>query len=266
MELSLDEIHTYLQCPATYYFKYVQGEKVEDPLSVTYSKALHKTINHFYYNMLNGRVLTAKQLKDKWGSIWSDVRGDSMNLTDDILKEHQTALSGNKQPARAKMDKQVVQGMEAIHNFYHFNKDKHGIPIAVNHEFRVPIGSVTVTGNFELIRETLDISSSNRFIEIVDFKTGNEATDLFLVRNDLNLSVMSYAFRNLFQAREDRLTYNYLKTGQEIYTGRGQKEFDRMKATIEGVAEGIANKRFYPRQTFMCRSCPFKQVCNDTQF
>lgn len=266
MELTLDQIHTYLQCPTTYYFKYVQGEAEEESESIRYKKTLHKTIDYFYYNLMNGRMVSLKQMKDKFSALWVESGEAALTLENHILKERKPIEAGRPEAERRRTSKRVVQGMEAIHNFYHFNKEKHGIPIAVNHDFRVPIGGVTVTGKFELIRETLDNSSPNRFIEIVDFKTGTEATDLFLVRNDLNLSVMSYAFRNLFQAREDRLTYNYLKSGKEIYTGRGEKEFRRMQATIEGVAEGIANQRFYPRQTFMCKSCPFKKVCNDTHF
>jgi CRISPR/Cas system-associated exonuclease Cas4 (RecB family) len=260
MELSLDQIHTYLQCPAQYNFKYEKNIPSEETDSVKYSKAIHKTISYFYFSASGGWLPTAKQMKDKWAKIWQDEKDGPIDLSEALLKER-----GFYKKDRT-VDKHIVQGYEAIHNFYHYNKDNIGTPIAVDHEFRVPIAGVTVTGKFELIRESLDKLSPNRFIEIVDFKTGNETTDMFLVNNDLNLTVMSYAFRNLFQAKEDRLTYNYMKTGKEIYTSREDKHFDRMKATIEGVAEGIANKRFYPRQTFMCKSCPFKDTCDIARF
>lgn len=259
MELSLDDIHTYLHCPAEFDFKYGKKIPMEETDSVKYKKAIHKTVSYMYFNVMGGRMPTAKQMKDKWATIWQEEKEGIKDLSEHLLKER-------KYQAPSKVDKHVIQGFEMIHNFHHYNKDNVGIPIAVDHEFRVPIAGVTVTGKFELIRETIDKSSPNRFIEIVDFKTGNEATDMFLVNNDLNLSVMSYAFRNLFQAKEDRLTYNYMKTGKEIYTSRGEKDFDRMKAIIEGVAEGIANKRFYPRQSFMCKNCPFKDVCNIATF
>lgn len=261
MELSLDQIHTYLHCPTEYDFKYEKKLSQEEPDSIKYKKAIHKTISYLYFNAMGGYLPSAKQMKDKWATIWQEAKEEQRDLSDILLKErlYQTRRKDTT-------DKHIVQGMELIHNFYHYNKDNHGIPIAVDHEFRVPIAGVTVTGNFELIRESIDKLSPTRFIEIVDFKTGNEATDMFLVNNDLNLTIMSYAFRNLFQAKEDRLTYNYLKTGKEIYTSRTDKHFDRMKAIVEGVAEGIANKRFYPRQTFMCKTCPFKDTCDIARF
>jgi RecB family exonuclease len=263
MELTLDQIHTYLQCPASYYFKYGMNLDGEESNTIAYSKALHKTVSYFYFNLMGGLLPTAKQMKDKWASIWSEHKDGKQNLTEFLLKEHGNEFTKHKPKTT---DKQTVTGMEAIHNFYHYNKDNPGTPIAVDHEFRVPIAGVTIKGKFELIREAIDKSTSNRFIEIVDFKTGNDATDMFLVNHDLNLTIMSYAFRNLFQSEEDRLTLSHLKSGKEIYTLRSDKEFDRMKATIEGVAEGIANKRFYPRQTFMCKSCPFKNTCDMVRF
>lgn len=259
MELSLDQIQTYLHCPAEYMFKYEKNIPAEDPTNTKYKKAIHKTVNYFYFSALGGFVPSAKQMKDKWATIWREASEGPIDAS-------KLLFQSKRREEASRTDKQIIQGYEMIHNFYHFNKDSVGIPIAVDHEFRVPIGGVTVTGTFELIRESLDKTSPNRFIEIVDFKTGSEPTDMFLVNNDLNLTVMSYAFRNLFKAKEDRLTYSYLKTGKEIYTSRNERDYDRMKATVLGVAEGIANKRFYPRQTFMCKSCPFKDVCNIAKF
>jgi hypothetical protein len=259
MELTLQQIHDYLNCPTLFDFNNEKKLSMEESDSMKYKRAIHKTISYLYFNAMGGFIPSAKQMKDKWATIWEDTKNEQPSLTDILLKER-------TYHERRTIDKRITQGFEMIHNFYHYNKDKHGIPIAVDHEFRVPIAGVTVTGKFELIRETIDKASPNRFIEIVDFKTGSEATDMFLVNNDLNLTVMSYAFRNLFQAKEDRLTYNYLKTGKEIYTSRTEKHYDRMKAIVEGVAEGIANKRFYPRQTFMCKSCSFKDVCDITRF
>jgi hypothetical protein len=246
-----------------YNMKHELQLEVDESDAIKYKKAVHKTISYLYFSAMGGFMPSAKQMKDKWATIWAEERDGKQNLKEEFFKErkYQETKTGF-----SKYDKSITKGYELIHNFYHLNKDNHGIPIAVDHEFRVPIAGVTVTGNFELIREAIDKSSPNRFIEIVDFKTGTEATDMFLVNNDLNLTVMSYAFRNLFQAKEDRLTYNYLKTGKEIYTSREEKHFERMKVIVEGVAEGIANKRFYPRQSFMCKACPFKEACDIARF
>lgn len=208
---------------------------------------------------MGGRLPTAKQMKDKWANLWSD----QIENKDEFLLKERRRKATKLTPVQSKLN---INGFEMVHNFYHINKDTPGTPIAVDHEYRVPIAGVNIKGKFELIRETIDKSLSTRFIEIVDYKTGSDAVDPFLVTHDINISIASYAFRNLFQAKEDRLTYHYLKTGKEIYTSRDEKEFDRVKKIVEGVAEGITKGHLYPRHTFMCKTCPVKDVCDRVQF
>lgn len=262
MELSIDELNGYLFCPAQYDFKFQKKVPYDDIDSIKYRQAIHKTIYYFYFSLMGGWVPSAKQMKDKWASIWTETKNGKPNITEMLLKER----GFNERNNPKGVDKYIVKGYELIHNFYYHNKENPGTPIAVDLEFRVPIAGVTVTGKFELIRELVDKTSQNRFIEIVDFKTGNEANDDFLIKNDLNFTIMSYAFRNLFNAEEDRLVFDYLKSGRKVYTYRDEKQYDRMKAIVEGVAEGIANQRFYPRQSFMCKTCPFKSACDIASF
>lgn len=257
MELTLDQIHTYLHCPLKYQIRHEQGVSGGIGGTVFYKEAVHKAISYFYFSLMGERMPTPKQMKDKWAYLWAGSQTEDTN--DFLLKERQYQ-------APNKHSKLNTQGFEMIHNFYHMNKDDPGIPIAVDHEYRVPIANVMVVGNFELIREKLDKSLSTRFIEIVDFKTGNDAVDPFLIKHDMNLSIASYAFQNLFQSREDRLTYYYLKTGKEIYTQRDDSDFARLEKTVHGVAEGIAKKHFYPNHNFMCKSCPVKDVCGRVKF
>jgi CRISPR/Cas system-associated exonuclease Cas4 (RecB family) len=264
MDISIDEIMEYLFCPTRYNLRYRYDIPIEREENVEYKKAIHKTISYLYYSMLGERLPSAKQMKDKWASIWTESTTGQQNFKDKLFEDR-----GSRDPrktTRTKSDKYIIEGYEMIHNFYHFNQDDFGIPIAVDKEFRVPVGNINITGKFELIRESIDKSTSNRFIEIVDFKTGPEEKDQFMIQNDFRLTIMSYAFRNLFNSEEDRLVLNYLKTGSQVYTTRGEKDYSRMKAIIEGVAEGIVNERFYPRQSFMCKSCPFKDACGLVNF
>lgn len=258
MELTIDQIHTYLSCPLHYKLKYDIGIEGEKNDSIRYREAVHKCVSYFYFNIMGGRLPTAKQMKDKWVSLWAEQIKDKS----EFLLGTRT-LDPRHVSARQKLN---MQGFELIHNFYQVNKDEPGTPIAVDHEYRVPIAGIVVTGKFELIRETIDKSRSTRFIEIVDYKTGSDVVDPFLLNHDINISIASYAFRNLFQAKEDRLTYHYLKTGKEIHISRDEKEFDRLKRIVDGVAEGITKGHLYPRHTFMCKVCPVKDTCDRVQF
>ena len=261
MELDIKEIYSYMHCPLKYKFEYVDGMQADVVDTIKYKQCLHKTMYYFYFSLMNGTVPSMKQMKDKWARIWAEAFELEGNLNHIILKDSQSSARKGKVMVGNKLN---IQGFETIHNFYHLNKEKYGTPIAVNHDYRISIADVNITGKFELIRESLDKTKSNRFIDIVDFKSNAEPYDYFLVENDLSLSLSSYAFRELFQAKEDRLIFHHLKSGKESQTTRGEKDFRRMKKTIEGVATCIDKKIFYPRQAHTCKVCPFKNICDKT--
>lgn len=266
MEITIDELKTYIHCPAQYQFRHKMNVPEDTPENIAYSKALHRTIHYFYYSVLGGFVPSPKQMKDKWAKIWNEEQDIHFDFTRDFLTEHIAENTARQRTHEEQMKKKTIQGFELIHNFHHFNKNNVGIPIAVDHEFKVPIGPVTVVGNFELIREVEDERDGKKYVEIVDFKTGPDNRGDFLKDNDLIMTIMSYAFRNLFQSSEDRLVYNHIKTGKQSYTYRNDNDYKRMEAIVTSVAEGILAKNYIPRETFMCRACPFQDECDAIQF
>lgn len=266
MELTIDEIKTYLHCPAQYRFKHMMNLGKDSSESIAYSKALHKTVQYMYYSAMGGFIPTAKQMKDKWSKVWNEEQEIHFDFTRDFLTEHVAENTGRKRSHEQAMKKRTVKGYQMIHNFHHYNKDTLGVPIAVDHEFRVPIGDNVIIGNFELIREYVDTDGNNRFIDIVDFKTGTDNRGDFLKNNDLVMTIMSYAFRKIFESEEDRLVFSYIGSGKETYTERNDNDYRRMQYIVESVAKGIEREDFHPRETFMCQQCPFKEECDATTF
>lgn len=268
MEISLDEIHTYLACPLKYQMQHIDKMGSTPIKAVLYKKAIHKTIYHYFFAAMNGWIPKLSQMKDKWANVWEETMGDGRNPIDDLLSVRLPKMENHKGRTfqRPPEDKMRIAGLEMIHNFYHFNKDNPGNIIAVDMDYRVPIGGLIVTGKFELIREIVDSQDGKRYIEIVDFKTTDDAVDPFLIKNDFNLTIASYAFRNLFQATEDRVKYHYMKTGKDIIIQKNENDFKRMKAVINGIAEAIKGGHFYPRQSFMCKTCEMKDLCDKVRF
>lgn len=267
MEISVDQIHAYLHCPTKYKFEHVDKIQGQPDKSAMFKKALHQTISYFFLSAMGSHLPSLGQMKDKWASIWQDMTNASSSIENILLAtSYAVAPTRGRTKERQPMDSQQIAGLEMIHNFYHFNKNNPGNVIAVDLEYRVPVGDVNVTGRFELIREIVDSSDGKRYIEIVDFKTGSDSIDAFTVKHDLNLTLASYAFRNAFHSTEDRLKYHYMKSGKDVITVRRENDFNRMKAIVSGVANGIQAKALYPRQTFMCKACPFVEMCDRVKF
>lgn len=261
MELSNSQIHLYLFCPAKYKLKYIDNIEVSTTKSIAFKKAIHKTISYFFFSSMGGSLPSLAQMKDKWANTWKE----SSVIVEDPMSIILGTSESHAYRAKNRRDQYEIMGIEMIHNFYHFNKNNPGNVIAVDQPYRVQIGNHVVTGNFELIREVVD-ADRKRYIEIVDFKTGDDTLDPFIIRNDFNMTIASYAFRELFQSKEDRMKYHYLKTGRDIITYRTKEDFNRAQATISGVAAGIAGKHFYPRQTFLCKTCEYRDMCDRIRY
>lgn len=265
MEITLDKIHTYLECPLKYEFEHVKDIESDKTKNHLFKEAVHKTISFFFFTAMSGYIPSLAQMKDKWANTWEEA-SNPRSVLDEILSTRLSMGKKAKGHRDPHADKYRMLGFEMIYNFYNFNKDNPGNIIGVDLPYRVALDDVIITGKFELIREIIDVSDGKRYIEIVDFKTNADNIDPFLVKHDFNLSLASYAFRELFQSKEDRVKYHYLKTGRDIIIQKQDSDYERMKAIIHGVKQGIQNELYYPRQSFMCKSCPMKEMCDRVRF
>lgn len=263
MNLTIPEIQTYLYCPYQYKLRYVDGLDQEKEGSRAYKEAMHKAIYSFYYALLDGRILTPKQMKDKWASIWAEYRYSGEDLVQSLFEERQVLKYRSYEIDKRDYN---MEGFKSLMDFHRKNNKNPGVPIAINHDYRVSIDGINVSGTFELVRELNDKDKQNRFIDIVDFRMGNEMSDPMLLQQDLHSTVASYAFRNLFQKKEDRMVLSFLKKGTEYEVHKTEEDYNRMKSIIKGVANGIERKEFYPRHTFLCKSCPVKEICQASKF
>jgi CRISPR/Cas system-associated exonuclease Cas4 (RecB family) len=263
-ELSMDDIYTFLQCPLKYQLTSIHEVPNEDDYksAVLYSKGIHQTISYFYHEIMQERLPTLRQMRDKWAHYYYDVFEDDKRTKDNFLN----ARTGtDHQRARQILNR----GMEAIYAFYKENKDNPGTPIAVNYPFRIAIDDETVlTGEFELIREKTE-KDGRRFIEIVDFKTSNDKTDAssgFFQRHDLRATAMYLAFQEQFGSTPDRFLFDYVGKDKQLLLYRDENEIKRLKSVIRGVSNSMKSQDFYPRQSFMCKSCSMLNYCDRLQF
>lgn len=244
MILDARSIYTYMDCPIKYALMYnTKFKPGEKSMAEKFSEAMHTTLYYFWFKMMNDGRVTDVELIKKWESIWYDGNGIS---AEDIMyyKKKDLVDLGNK-------------GTAMIQGFIRTNKNNPGYPIAVNMDFAVPIGDHHITGRFELVREI------NRALEIVDYKTSMSIPDRVIVDRDIALTMQSYAFRHMFQKNENLLTYHYLRQNKPISTRRTRHDYDRLAETINAIAHCIEHKIYYPRDTFKCGSCEYKNHCGE---
>jgi CRISPR/Cas system-associated exonuclease Cas4 (RecB family) len=263
IEMNMGDIYTFLQCPLKYKLARVHEIPTEDDYktAVLFSKGIHQTISFFYYEVMQGKLPTLRQMRDKWASYYYSIFEEDKRTKENFLL------------ARTGTDHQRTQqilnrGMEVIYAFYAENKDNPGTPIAVNYPFRLAIEpDFILAGEFELIREINE--HELRKIEIIDFKTSSNKTDAsngFFLRHDLRATAMFYAFQELFGNTPDRFVFDYVGTNKQLSLYRDGNEVKRLKNVLKGIGNSIRQEDFYPRQSFLCKSCSMLNYCDRLQF
>jgi CRISPR/Cas system-associated exonuclease Cas4 (RecB family) len=242
MNVSIQEILDYRKCPLSYYFKYVQ-KLPEDNLSTQVSEQIHEIVYYFYSKVMNKDMPTIDMLKNQWESTWfSGI--DPMQYI--LTPRNERLETGQK-------------AVPLISNFYNANCLAPGMPLALNQEFQIELGDNIVSGKIELVREIQD--GPRRVIEIVNYRTSQQYPTQWVIDYDINLSLQSYAFREKYNAKEQRLVAHYLRSDKAFQTFRSKEHYKRMKSTIDMIVKDISRGIFYPRETYICNTCDYRNYC-----
>ena len=243
MKISAAEIHSYRKCPLYYQFKYTDGIPEDAGVNQELNDKIHRLIYYFYYRIMNKDIPHLDSIKKKWNSLWY---GEMDPMEYILTPKNDRAEAGHK-------------ALPMVDNFYKSSCTAPGMPLAIEQEFVVNIGDHEVSGIIELVRELQD--GPRRVIEIVNYKTGSQLPTQWNVDYDLNLSLTSYAFRTLFGAKEQRIAAHYLRSNRIFVTHRLPEHYDRMATTVDQVVKSISRGLFYPKESYLCNSCYYKNYC-----
>jgi len=245
LKLTIQQIKDYIKCPSFYNFKHIEKINESPLLSSALSEKMHTVIYHFFFKVMDGKVPELEYLRSKWEHLWFGKKINPIKYV--TTPRNETWEIGMK-------------SVVLLDNFYNSTYLNPGFPLVVNQGFSVQIGDHLVTGKFEVVREIMD--GPRRIIEILAYNTSSQAPIQWLVDNDIYISVLSYAFREKFQSKEQRETVYHLKTNKTFFTYRTEDQLKKLASIVNNVAEGIKKQIFYPRHLYMCNSCSYKDTCN----
>lgn len=262
---SVDEVFTYLDCPLKHEFQYNMKLKGSEKIIMSskpaiYNDCIKQTIYYFYTNLQAGRTPTLKQLYSKFLKTWQEATGQEEK---DIF--NRDPKEGAKR-GQVEKEKFIIKGYEVLQTFYEANTKIDQAILAVNHPYEIFVNGISIKGNFSLIREVLTEDKQRRAVEVVDFNMSKKKPNEFFLDHDLYSTFMHYAFVQTFKQFPDRFTANYINLDTEIVLSRTATEYKRMLRVIESFAQSVQHVKPYPRQSFMCQSCPFLAECDNMIF
>ncbi|RHW31841.1 PD-(D/E)XK nuclease family protein [Oceanobacillus profundus] len=238
--VTLTDLYEFKRCSLR--FKLTKVDKVTSVMNAKdgLHEALHSTINYFYYAMLDGKFLSMNDLKEKFSNIWYG----EMDLYD-------IKLNGNQE--KRKKELEAIEMLQTLHRKEQRNKDE---IVAVNLDFRVPFGKeLTVMDKIPLIRKT------SRGHEIVNIKTGKQKYDEFWQRTDMGITLQALAFEGIFKKQADTIRIENIRRGDSTFLERKRSDYQRLYKSVRMMQKAMQEGWFYPNESFMCNSCPVKNIC-----
>jgi len=235
MEFSYTALHSLMNCEYSYFLRYVLRVPIKESSASVYGTAIHQTIKLGYDNDLP---------RDEWANVF---RQQWMELTSN--KDIVFANEGEYL-------KKFKDGAQMVTDYYDKFVKRHKAPQMT--EFFFGRDQAVTIGDGHLLIGVLDqIDAKNR---VIDYKSGVKPTKNKLDL-DLQFTVYSYAYRQLFGKKESGLVLRHLGTMKDLVTTRTEDDFAVLEEEVNKVAKRLKGKLYLRNLDRSCDNCYFIEHC-----
>lgn len=223
------QLFDYITCPAYYDMKYNKGIKTEE--KVTMQKLLDKVTRYFFTNLLNKRICTMDELKRKW---------------DKVCEQNKDFINS----------KRNLEGMNYIINFARWAANNNIVLADFESDYTIRVGDTSVKGTLGPVA-----ALPGRKCELLSPRFSSREPEQNDIDKKLKYTLDCLAFKEAYNHSISAVKVIHHKNNKEFITNRTQLDYDRLTSTINGVANGIQAKAFYPRESVFCSNCDLKLYC-----
>src|SRR5665213_2353861 len=206
----------YAKCPLYYKLKNVDCLPEEKRIDEYFKEHFKLALYFFYFSIIEKKPKSFDLMMKRWGELW--FSNDMLGLF--------------SQEDLSKKSNEAVGLMNAFFNKY---SAQPCTPIAVNMQYEAIFeGSenLHVTGEIDLVKIVNDRTARRETI-LSQFSLSKHAPDTFMLKNNIPLSVASYAFRSSFKAKEDKIISQNIRSAEDTITTRSGMDYSRAeKATV----------------------------------
>lgn len=231
MKITEQQFFDYIYCPLKYDLKYNKNIVINDNTTV---KSLLLQVTKFFY------MYVINNLKTPTFNIIT-------NKFESLYKPYADTISS----------KQYNDGLFLLRNFYNWACNNQIAVIDSDIRYIITQKDIVLEGVMNPIA-----INANKQLEFLIMDFGNKTLDQLEIDTKLKYSIDMLAFNDSNKEHTIMATkIHNVKSSKDYITTRNQNDYDRLLSAIEGVANGIRNNIFYPRETFMCQSCSYKHYC-----
>ncbi|NTU69851.1 ATP-dependent helicase, partial [bacterium] len=245
LNLSPHQLDDYISCPLK--FKYVNILKV--PVmsyhAVHYGTAVHAAVELYFLKKMKKRPITLEEIWEAFENAWVSEGY--------ITREHE--------------EERIRAGREALRVFYEHEKAQDKVPTKIEDKFSFTLeadsGPVRMNGRYDAVYEQGDR------IEIVDFKTSDvkeqEKADS-RAKQSTQLAIYALSYFEMYGKNPDSVTLYFVDSGLKGVAKKTEKDFEKLKKSINDVAGKIRDKKFNAKPSYTeCGICAYKDICPYTE-
>jgi len=245
---SHSRLNTFEKCPLQYRYRYLDKIKREtQSIEAFLGKRVHETLERLYRDLLASRTPSLDELLALYHKSWNENFSDKVTIVKaDFGPDHYRDI-----------------GVACVTKFY---RSEHPFDdgTTLGLEERVTL-ALDEEGRYQL-QGYIDrlVRQDGGVLEIHDYKTSSgwlpRESDL---RKDRQLTIYRMAVAKRFpEAREIRLVWHYLVSGQTFRSDRTPDEIERQRRQMIGLIDTIEAAKEYPaRVSALCDWCEYRDIC-----
>lgn len=245
MRISIREISDYTKCPLYYKLKHIDEIQEDKKIDEYFKEYFKLAIYFFYFSIIEKKKKSIDLMMKRWGELWFSSEMMELFSEADLKQKSNDA----------------VILMNAFMKKY---GDEPSLPIAVNFQYDAIFEgkeNLHVSGEIDLIKIVND-KTNRRETVMGHFSMSKQYPDNFMLKNNLALSVASYAFRSNFKTKEDKIIIHSVNCVEDTPTIRTGMDYSRAERSIRNICVGIREGVFYPAPSpINCTSCSYRLFC-----
>ena len=248
LTIDIKDVIDFCWCPKYYDLKKSNPSKKN--LKQLYDEALHRCFYSYLLALQNDTLENSiGTLKYKWGKEWVQQKTNSKLICTPSASKRDTYDSKRK------------AGVEAIITFDQLMNTPQ-FPVIINKPYSINIGDVTLTGNWEYVREITQ--GDKKVFQILKFRVENNRFQMVSqMSHDLELTAAALAFKETFH-QEAQIVYVDIYKHKMIPSVRTDKDFQLLRDTVISVAKCIKHNIRCISPDKRCYHCEYRDLCVST--
>jgi putative RecB family exonuclease len=234
--LSYSRLSRFEQCPLSFKLHYIEQQQAEPGVPLRFGKAIHAALEVLVQEHVE-KERSGSLSEDRAIELWQKAWAKESLTGVDVFQE----------------------GVEIVQRFVRDQGvlDHHDV-LAVEKEFRLPVGPFTVLGFIDRIDRVDDET-----IEVIDYKSNRMLFTRDEVDTSLQLSLYETAVRQLWPwAKNVKLTFHMLRHGIRQETTRTTEQLDAALLYVQTMGRMTEEATDFPaRLNTNCTWCDHTQDC-----